>query len=99
MNNEFEFNWYLVIDSALAMYENNDYTFYKKGIRLYPINKKIPLIHKKFGCNGFVKVKSIKIFEYETEIEFQILELIEEDSEIAKHYFNMYREMKKQLNK
>lgn len=96
MGAPYEFNWYLVVANkdAIKEIEKNKYSTLKAENRIYPINSEIPLIIKKVGCIGIVRVLRISIDKDNTEIDFEYAFELDSNSEIAQHYYNMYLDMK-----
>lgn len=96
MGTTYEFNWYLVVESndSIMKKDKNKYFTIKSESRIYPVDSEIPLIVKKIGCIGVVKIVRFSIDKNSTEIEFEYVSKLELDSEISKHYYNMYLDMK-----
>lgn len=96
MGAPYEFNWYLVVSNndAIKEKEKNKYITTKSENRIYPIDSEIPLIIKKVGCIGIVRILRFSIEKASTEIEFEYAAKIDSNSDISKHYYNMYLEMK-----
>lgn len=96
MGAPYEFNWYLVVANEEEIKEvgNNKFLTVKSDQRIYPIKAEIPLILKKKGCIGLVRILSFTVTENETNIEFEYKEKYDIDNVISKHYYNMYLEMK-----
>ena len=63
-----EFNWFMVVANSDKILEEEKDLFYtiKSEKRIYPIGFQIPLIIKKHGCVGMVKVLKTIIEEKET---------------------------------
>lgn len=96
MGVSYEMNWYLVISNIDDIYkcDENIYVTVKNERRLYPVNSYLPIIIKNIGCIGLVKIISFKVSEGKTEIEFSIERKFDINSEIAKHYFLLYKNIK-----
>lgn len=90
MGVQFEYNWFLVT-TLNDIYERDDFLLInKKDKRIYPVGVPIPLIIKGEGCIGMALIKSFKVDERKTEIEFMITDKFSVESEISKHYYNGY---------
>lgn len=96
MGTPYEFNWYLVIEDEERIKKTDcDKLFtIKSEYRIYPINMPIPLIIKEKGCIGLVVIKSFKVDNTSTKIEFYFVEKYDIKNEIAQHYYNLYLHMK-----
>ncbi len=96
MGAPYEFNWYLVVADKHEIKEigKNKFSTLKSENRIYPINSEIPLIIKKIGCIGMVRILKFSIDINSTEIEFEYVSELDSKSEISEHYYNMYLEMK-----
>jgi hypothetical protein len=95
MGAPYEFNWYLVIaNTDMIKQINNIYSTIKSEGRIYPIDSEIPIIVKEKGCIGIVKILKFSIDKYNTEVEFEYVSKLDATSEIAKHYYEMYLNMK-----
>ena len=97
MGFKYEMNWYLVVDSFNAVKESEGvFTFEKSENRIYPLDMPIPFIVKDKGiCTGYVKIESILNSKDATEIKFKFYKVFKKDSLIGKHYYHLYREMKR----
>lgn len=95
MGAPYEFNWYLVVENEDSIKKNkNTYTTLKKDNRIYPIESEIPLIIKKVGCIGIVKIVRFSVDKNNTEIEFDYVMKLDTNDAISKHYYDMYISMK-----
>ena len=92
----YEMNWYLVASNKndIKKINNNEYTLEKSDKRVYPIDSEIPLLIKNIGCIAIVKINKFEVDKASTTIVFSIIENINETSEIARHYYDMYLSMK-----
>ncbi|MDO4536356.1 MAG: DUF2584 family protein [Clostridium perfringens] len=92
----YEINWYLVASSKKDIVKINDnkYILEKSEKRIYPIDSEIPLIVKNVGCIAIIKINKLIVDKKNTSIEFFIIKEFNIDSEISKHYYEMYINMK-----
>lgn len=92
----YEMNWYLVASNKedIIKVNNNKYMLEKSEKRVYPIDSEIPLIVKNIGCIAIVKIDKFEVNKKNTNIEFSIVKECNVDSEISKHYYEMYTNMK-----
>ncbi|QXM07105.1 DUF2584 family protein [Crassaminicella indica] len=93
----YEMNWYLVAadKSQIIKINDNEYMLQKSDRRVYPIDSEIPLIIKNLGCIAIVKINKFEIDKSSTNIIFSIVKEYNSESEIAKHYYEMYMNMKR----
>ena len=92
----YEMNWYLVASNKndIKKINNNEYKLEKSDKRVYPIDSEIPLLIKNIGCIAIVKINKFEVDKASTTIVFSIIENINETSEIARNYYDMYLSMK-----
>ncbi|SCI51211.1 DUF2584 family protein [Intestinibacter bartlettii] len=91
----YEMNWYLVLDdNDLKQTNQNEFICIKNDKRIYPLDSPIPIIFKNEGCIGLVSINSFKVYKNTTEINFSYVKKFDFDSDISKHYYDMYLHMK-----
>jgi hypothetical protein len=96
MGAPYEFNWYLVVanEDAIMVNDKNTYTTIKSESRIYPIESEIPLIIKKVGCIGIVRIVKFSVDKDSTKIDFKYVMNLNPNDVISKHYYDMYICMK-----
>ncbi|GAB6150571.1 hypothetical protein JCM1406_17410 [Clostridium novyi] len=92
----YEINWYLVASNKEDIIKINDNRFRleKAEKRIYPIDSEMPLIVKNVGCIAIVRIDKFEVDNKNTTIEFSIVKKCNIDSEISKHYYEMYMNMR-----
>lgn len=95
----YEINWFLVIASIedIEEIDNKKYNIKKSEKRIYPIDSEIPLIIKNTGCIAMVNIESFEVNKNSTSIVYYLVKEFDVNSEIAKHYYEMYKYMKNKL--
>ena len=94
-----EFNWFMVVSNEESIKDENNYKFtIKSDKRIYPIGFLLPLIVKKQGCIGMIKIVSTLIEQNQTKIVFDIVETFDKESPVARHYYDRYLDFKKREN-
>ncbi len=73
-----EFNWALKIKVDFKLDEGNEYTFKKKGIRVYPVNIPIDLINEKWECLARIVILEVNHANGETAGRFKVLKVYDE---------------------
>lgn len=92
----YEMNWYLVASNKndIKKINNNEYKLKKSDKRVYPIDSEIPLLIKNIGCIAIVKINKFEVDKNNTTIIFSRVKDIDLNSEVAKHYYDLYIKMK-----
>jgi hypothetical protein len=92
----YEMNWYLVASDRndIKKINGDEYRLEKSDKRVYPIDSEIPLIIKNIGCIAMVKVNKFEVDKENTNIVFSLIKEFNINNEIAKHYYEMYMNMK-----
>lgn len=92
----YEMNWYLVASDRndIKKLNGDEYRLEKSDKRVYPIDSEIPLIIKNIGCIAMVKVNKFEVDKKNTNIVFSLVKEFDINNEIAKHYYEMYVNMK-----
>ena len=92
----YEMNWYLVASNKedIIKIKDNKYKLEKSEKRVYPVDSEMPLIIKNIGCIAIVKIDKFMVDKKNTNIEFSIIKECNVNSEISRHYYEMYMRMK-----
>ena len=92
----YEMNWYLVASDRndIKKLNGDEYRLEKSDKRVYPIDSEIPLIIKNIGCIAMIKINKFEVDKKNTNIVFSIIKEFDINNEIAKHYYEIYKNMK-----
>ena len=92
----YEMNWYLVASDRndIKKLNGDEYRLEKSDKRVYPIDSEIPLIIKNIGCIAMIKINIFEVDKKNTNIVFSIIKEFDINNEIAKHYYEIYMNMK-----
>lgn len=92
----YEMNWYLVASDRndIKKLNGDEYRLEKSDKRVYPIDSEIPLIIKNIGCIAMIKINKFEVDKKNTNIVFSIIKEFDINNEIAKHYYEIYMNMK-----
>lgn len=92
----YEINWYLVASNKedIVKINDNKYSLKKSEKRVYPVDSEMPLIIKNVGCIAIIKIDKFAVDKNNTNVEFSIVKECNVNSEVSRHYYEMYISMK-----